>query len=78
MRVKTSLTLDETTVPIARARAAAAGLEISRWVERAILNEATRDEVDIINAWEESLPSEERELLAAFAELDRNPTGPTE
>lgn len=71
MRVKTSLTFEETTIPIIRARAEADGLELSRWVERASLNEAARSAVDDIEAMYETLPPEERAATAALEALDR-------
>lgn len=71
MRVKTSLSFDEATIPLAKVRADAAGLDLSHWIERAIRNEAARDDVAELQAWESRLPPGDQEILAALAELDR-------
>jgi hypothetical protein len=71
MRQKTSLTLDENTIAVARAAAEHDGRPLSQWVEQAILNEAGRDEVQLIEDWERSLPADDQAVLAAFAEADR-------
>jgi hypothetical protein len=70
MRRKTSFTLDEQTIAVAQAGARNEGKPVSQWVERAILNEASRSDVDLLEAWERSLPSEDRAVLAAFAAAD--------
>jgi hypothetical protein len=71
MRRKTSLTLDETTIAVARAGAEQDGKPLSQWVEQAILNEAGRSDVAVIEEWERSLADEDQAVLAAFAEADR-------
>ena len=71
MRRKTSLTLDETTIATARARAELDGKPLSQWVEQAILNEAGRTDVRLIEEWENALSREDQAVLAAFAEADR-------
>lgn len=71
MRRKTSLTLDEHAIAIARAGAQNEGKPLSQWVEQAILNEASRNDVDLLEAWERSLSDEDRAVLAAFADADR-------
>jgi hypothetical protein len=70
-RVKTSLTFDETTMPIIRARAAAAEMDISRWIERAALHEAANEDIDILEAWEAGLSPEDQAAVAALEALDR-------
>ena len=42
---------------------------MSQWIERAILK-ASRNDVEILEAWERALPPEDRALLAALAEAD--------
>lgn len=54
----------------ARAGAAHDGKPLSQWVEQAILNEAGRTDVRLIEEWERALCEEDRATLAAFAELD--------
>jgi hypothetical protein len=71
MRRKTSLTLDETTIAVARAGAEQDGKPLSQWVEQAILNEAGRTDVGLIEEWERALSPEDQAVLAAFAEVDR-------
>jgi hypothetical protein len=71
MRRKTSLTLDESTIAVARAGAEHDGKPLSQWVEQAILNEAGRTDVALIEEWERTLPNEDQAVLAAFAEADR-------
>lgn len=71
MRIKTSLTLDETTIPLARERAKAAHLDVSHWVEQAIRHEAARNDVDELEAWEQRLNPDEQGILVMFADLDR-------
>lgn len=71
MRRKTSLTLDEKTIAVARAAATHDGRPLSQWVEQAILNEAGRNEVQLIEEWERSLPAADQAVLAAFAEADQ-------
>jgi hypothetical protein len=71
MRTKTSFTLDERTVTVARARAAHEGMPLSVWVEQAIINEVARNDVQLIEEWERALPPEDQAVLAAFAEADR-------
>lgn len=71
MRRKTSLTLDESTVATARARAEQDGKPLSQWIEQAILNEAGRGDVALIEAWEHALAPDDQAVLAAFAEADR-------
>lgn len=71
MRRKTSLTLDETTIATARAGAELDGKPLSQWVEQAILNEAGRTDVRLIEEWENALSGEDQTVLAAFAEADR-------
>lgn len=72
MRRKTSLTLDDAAIVLARAGAQREGKPLSQWVEQAIINEAARNEVDLIEEWERQLTSEDRALLAALAEADRS------
>jgi hypothetical protein len=71
MRKKTSLTLDEDSIPLARARADAEGLDVGRWLDRAIRHEAARGDVDVIADWEASLPPEDQAVLAALDTADR-------
>jgi hypothetical protein len=71
MRRKTSLTLDETTIAAARAGAERDGKPLSQWVEQAILNEAGRTDVQLIEEWESGLPNDDKAVLAAFADADR-------
>lgn len=71
MRRKTSLTLDDAVIALARAGAQREGRALSHWVERAIINEASRNEVDLIEQWERQLSPDDRAVLAAFAEADR-------
>ncbi|MBU2669600.1 hypothetical protein KOI35_39430 [Actinoplanes bogorensis] len=71
MRSKTSLTLDEGSIPLARARAEAEGLDVGRWLDRAIRHEAARGDVDVIADWESSLPADDQAVLAALDASDR-------
>jgi hypothetical protein len=71
MRKKTSLTLDEDSIPLARSRAAAEGLDIGHWLDRAIRHEAARGDVDVIAEWEASLPVDDQAVLAALDAADR-------
>jgi hypothetical protein len=71
MRRKTSLTLDESTIAAARAGAERDGKPLSQWVEQAILNEAGRTDVQLIEEWERTLSREDQAVLAAFAAADR-------
>ncbi len=70
MRTKTSLTLDEGSIPLARARAEAEGLDVGRWLDRAIRHEAARGDVDVIAEWEASLPPEDQAVLDALDTTD--------
>jgi hypothetical protein len=70
MRKKTSLTLDVAAIAVARAGALREGKPLSQWVEQAIVNEASRNEVDLIEEWERQLLPEDRAVLAALAEAD--------
>ncbi|HEX5200875.1 hypothetical protein ACFQS1_26375 [Paractinoplanes rhizophilus] len=72
MRRKTSLTLDEGSIPLARSRAEAEGLDVGRWLDRAIRHEAARVDVDVIAEWESSLPPGDRAVLAALDAADRH------
>jgi len=72
MRTKTSLTLDEGSIPLARSRAEAEGLDVGRWLDRAIRHEAARGDVDIIADWEASLPPDDQTVLAALDAADRH------
>jgi len=72
MRRKTSLTLDEDSIPLARSRAEAEGLDVGRWLDRAIRHEAARVDVDVIAEWEASLPPEDQAVLAALDSADRH------
>jgi hypothetical protein len=72
MRTKTSLTLDENSIPLARSRAEAEGLDVGRWLDRAIRHEAARGDVDIITDWEASLPPDDQTVLAALDAADRH------
>jgi len=72
MRTKTSLTLDEDSIPLARSRAEAEGLDVGRWLDRAIRHEAARGDVDIISDWEASLPPDDQTILAALDAADRH------
>ncbi|MDT4993725.1 MAG: hypothetical protein QOH97_3617 [Actinoplanes sp.] len=72
MRTKTSLTLDEDSIPLARSRAEAEGLDVGRWLDRAIRHEAARGDVDIIADWEASLPPDDQTVLAALDAADRH------
>ena len=47
MRTKTSLTLDADSIPLARSRAEAEGLDVGRWLDRAIRHEAARGDIDV-------------------------------
>ena len=71
MRRKTSLTLDDSTIAAARAGAEREGQPLSQWVERAILNEVGRTDIQMIEEWERQLPSADQAVLAAFADADR-------
>jgi hypothetical protein len=75
-RVKTSLTFDELSMPIFRARAAAAGMDVSRWIERAGLRKAANEDPDTIDALYANLSREERAAIVALEALDR--AGPAE
>jgi hypothetical protein len=70
MRRKTSFTLDEQTIAVARAGERNEGKPLSHWVEQAIVEEASPSDVDLLKAWERSLPPEDRAVLAAFAAAD--------
>jgi hypothetical protein len=70
-RRKTSLTLDETTIAVARAGAEREGKPLSQWVEQAILNQVGQTDVALIEEWERALSDEDRAVLAGFAEADR-------
>lgn len=70
MRRKTSLTLEESTISVARASAAHDGKPLSQWVEQAILDQVARYDVQLIEEWERTLPPEDQAVLAAFAEAD--------
>lgn len=70
MRHKTSLTLAPTSMPLARARAKAEGVSVGVWLDRAILNEAARADVELMQAWEESLPAEDQAALTALHQAD--------
>jgi protein-tyrosine-phosphatase len=72
MRRKTSLTLDEDSIPLARSRAEAEGLDVGRWLDRAIRHEAARVDVDVIAEWEASLPPDDQAVLAALDSADRH------
>jgi len=71
MRRKTSLTLDEGTIAIAKAGAEQDGKPLSQWVEQAILNEVGRSDFALIEEWQRALPDEDQAVLAAFDEADR-------
>lgn len=71
MRVEISLTFDENTLPIIRARAAADGLELSRWVERAALHAVASDELDLLDGWDADQSPQEQAVTEALAALDR-------
>jgi hypothetical protein len=75
MRKKTSLTLDEASMPLARSRAAAEGLDVGRWLDRAIRNEATQGDVEVIESWESRLPDSDRATLEALERLDHLDAG---
>jgi hypothetical protein len=72
MRRKTSLSLDEDSIPLARSRADAEGLDVGRWLDRAIRHEAARADVEVIAEWEASLPPDDQAVLAALDAADRN------
>src|SRR4051795_1671561 len=72
MRRKTSLTLDEDSIPLARSCAEAEGLDVGRWLDRAIRHEAARVDVDVIAEWEASLPPDDQAVLAALDSADRH------
>ncbi|GIF26288.1 hypothetical protein BJ973_005645 [Actinoplanes tereljensis] len=72
MRTKTSLTLDEDSIPLARSRAEAEGLDVGRWLDRAIRHEAARGDIDVIVDWEASLPPDDQVVLAALDAADRH------
>jgi hypothetical protein len=71
MRRKTSLTLDEDSIPLARSRADAEGLDVGHWLDRAIRHEAARGDVDVIADWESSLPPTDQAVLDALSATDR-------
>ena len=71
MRTKTSLTLDENSIPLARSHAEAEGLDVGHWLDRAIRHEAARGDVDVITDWEASLPADDQAVLSALAAADR-------
>ena len=73
MRRKTSLTFEDATIAVARAEAQREGKPLSQWVEQAIINEASRNEVELIEEWESQLSGDDRAVLAALAEADRFP-----
>ena len=58
-------------MPLAKARAEAENLDVGRWLDRAIRHEAARGDVDVISAWEEMLPPEDQQVLAALDAEDR-------
>lgn len=67
-------TLCSSSDPVAlvgRAGAEQEGKPLSQWVEQAILNEAARNDVQLIEEWERMLSPEDQAVLAAFAEADR-------
>ena len=71
MRKKTSLSLDETSMPLAQARASAEGLDVGRWLDRAIRFEASRFDPDVTAEWEASLGDDDKAALAALDTADR-------
>jgi hypothetical protein len=71
MRRKTSLTLDEGSIPLARSRAEAEGLDVGHWLDRAIRHEAARGDVDVIADWEALLPPTDQAVLNALGAADR-------
>jgi post-segregation antitoxin (ccd killing protein) len=71
MRQKTSLTLAPDSMPLAKERARAAGLDVGRWLDQAIRNEAARGDVAAIEEWESQLPEADQGVLAAFDAADR-------
>ena len=72
MRRKTSLTLAEDSIPLARSRADAEGLDVGHRLDRAIRHEAARGDVDVIADWEASLPPDDQAVLAALDAADRH------
>lgn len=68
MRRKTSLTLDDAAIAVARAGAQREGKPLSQWVEQAIINEASRNEVELIEEWERQLSQEDRAAEATERE----------
>lgn len=71
MRKKTSLTLDERSIPLARDRARAEGIDIGRWIDQAIRNEAARDDAELLEEWYASMSPEEKAITAALEAADR-------
>lgn len=53
-------------------RAAAEGLGVGRWLDRAIRHGAARRDVDVITDWEASLPPDDQAVLDAIDRQDRD------
>jgi len=70
VRSEASLTLDENSIPMARACAEAEGLDVGRWLDRAIRHEAARWDVEVIAGWEASLRPADQAVLAALDAAD--------
>jgi hypothetical protein len=74
VRKKTSLRSDETSMPLAQASAAGFGADADGRLDRAIVCEAGRQDIDVISAWEASLSDDDQAFLAALDADDRADT----
>jgi hypothetical protein len=63
---KTSLTLPEDTIPLAKAHAARAGVTMSAWIDRAVRNLAAEEDAKTYEAWRETRSDEDKAIEAAL------------
>jgi len=73
MTEKTTVTIGEVSMSLARRRAAKEGLDVGRWIDRAIRNEAAQGDVDVIEDWQARLPPADQVTLGALERLDHVP-----
>jgi hypothetical protein len=64
--MKTSLSLPETTMPLAREHAERSGMTVSAWIDRAVRSLAADEDVLRYEAWRETWSEEERATQDAF------------
>jgi len=67
-RRKTSLALDERTIPTARRHAQVAGVDTATWIEQAIDRYAAEQDVAVYEAWLAAMSEDNRADVAAFTE----------